>query len=230
MSSVENMSSEKKETPLSFSDKEIRKYKKKVREAEQKFIQTQDTKYLTIRDEHQDKVNDLERNQKVNLKNQKMRELREKLKKTDHQILNEAMKQNRREKTQLEKIMIERKKRKDEEMKKRIELRQQLKLKKEETLKEYEEQKKKFEEINSHNEIEKKKFIEQHLKDNPNSNQSDAYKEYISFEKQKMEFLNQRKKIVQHMMEQGMSEEQALQQFNQALTKMKEDIESDDSD
>ena len=115
-------------------------------------------------------------------------------------------------------------------MKKRIELRKQLKLKKEEDLKECEEQKKKFEEINSQNEIEKKKFIEQYLKDNPNSNQSEAYKEYISFEKQKMEFLNQRKKIVQHMMEQGMSQEQALQQFNQALTKMKEDIESDDSD
>ena len=224
------MSSEKKETPLSFDEKEIRKYKKKVREAEQNFIKTQDKKYLNIRDEHQDKVIQLQKNQKINLKNQKIKKMRDQIKKTDHHILNEAMRHNRRNKNELQKVIYQKQKEKDEKMKKSIELRQQMKKKKEETLQIFQEHRKKIEEIKSQTEIEKKKFIDQYIKDNPSSNQSDAHKEYISFEKQKIEFLDQRRKIVQHMMSLGMSEEQALQQFNQTLTKMKEDLVSEESD
>jgi hypothetical protein len=228
MSTIQN--DEKKGQSLSFDDKEIRKYKKKVREAEQKFIQTQDKKYLTARDEHQDKVIQLEKNKKVNLKVQKIKKMKEQIKKTDNQFLNEAMKQKRRDKNELQKIIHQKQKEKDEKMKKSIELRKQMKKNQEEVLQKVEEHKQKIEEIKKHTEIERKKFIDQYLKENPNSNQSVAQKEYISFEKQKFEFLDQRRKLVQHMMSQGMSEEQALQQFNQALAKMKEDIESDESE
>ena len=81
-----------------FTQKEIRKYEKKARFAEQRFGETKDDEYLRKRDEYNDKVEELKRNEEINKKNKRKKVADQS--KTDDQIFNEAMRQNRREKNE----------------------------------------------------------------------------------------------------------------------------------
>ena len=55
-----------------FSQKEIRKYEKKARFAEQRFGETKDDEYLRKRDKYNDMVEELKRNEAINKKNKDM--------------------------------------------------------------------------------------------------------------------------------------------------------------
>ena len=113
---------------LTPSQKQIRKVKKKARQAEQKFQETKDTSWLTKRDTYNDKVLELERNLNVNQEN-KTKKI-SKMQKTDEQVMNECRKLNRIEKEKREKAQSERIEKENERKKKRENAIQQRDMKK----------------------------------------------------------------------------------------------------
>ena len=100
---------------MTFTEKEVRKYRKKARQAEEKFKTTNDTSWLTLRDKHNDTVLELLRNQVTNVNNKKKKQKKQNTKKTDDQLFNEAMRQNRIEKAERMKKAEEKEKKKQEQ-------------------------------------------------------------------------------------------------------------------
>ena len=84
---------------LTFVQKQIRGAEKKKRKNEMKYKKTGNKKYLIERDKWDDKVKELKMNMNKD-KNRRMMIQKEKLK-TDDQILNEAIKENRSINTEL---------------------------------------------------------------------------------------------------------------------------------
>ena len=111
-----------------FTEKEIRKHKKKARQAEEKFKTTQETSWLNERDKQNDIVIKLLRNQ-VNVNKKKKQKKKNNQKKTDDQLLNEAISQNRRERNEREKIAMEKEKKKNIILERRAELKRIMSLK-----------------------------------------------------------------------------------------------------
>ena len=213
-------------TALPPSQKEIRKYKKKARIAEDKFNQTKDVKYLNERDIHNDKVEELERNFRTNLQNQKKKQKREYLmkNKTDDQILNEAIatvKREKRDKTTMNEIE-EKQKRESEFQKQKIERRNILAMKKEQQKKELEQQKKEHDEYNVKMKEEKKEFMKDFLQENPTMNQSDGHRAFVKFQEEKMKFILFKNQTMKMLIDSGMSPEMAEENFKNYIKSMKE--------
>ena len=123
---------------LTFTDKQIRKMEKKARHNDEKFRKTQDKQYLCKADELRKKVKNLSENQKTDM--ERMKRKVKASKKTDDQLINEAMRQNRRERNEAEKKMKEKDMVKQELLDKRNKVRFLMKGKQEEKKKKEEEE------------------------------------------------------------------------------------------
>ena len=171
------MTSVNSSPPMTFSQKEVRKFRKKARHAEERYKETNDDKYLRERDAWNDKVDNIIRNMETDRKMKVKKEQEES--KSDDQLLNEAMRQNRRERNDAEqKVRVEEKK-KEEMKKRRTELKKQIEEKK----KNMEEMKEKYNEMvekaNNEEEVAKKEFIHEYRERFPDSNASQVQKEFV---------------------------------------------------
>ena len=192
---------------MTFTEKEVRKYRKKARQAEEKFKKTNDTSWLTVRDKHNDKVLELLRNQVTNVNNKKKKkQKKQNTKKTDDQLFNEAMRQNRIEKAERMKEAEEKQKKKDELSKRRSELKEMIREKREEQ-KEFDAAEKEFRED----------FIKDYLEKYPDKNQSEAQKESVKEYKKMIAHINFKNNVIQHLVQQGMTLEEATSEFNKMI-------------
>ena len=180
---------------LTFTDKEIRKYEKKARQKEQKYREQGGDKFLQQRDEFRDKALKLRENRMVDHKRSK-RKIAES-QKTDDQLLNEALRQNRRE-------------RNDAEKKRKIQMEKEANLKElrcsvKETMKTKKE--------------EKMKFMKKYHEENPNDSVPDSQLEkmFTLHYKNQMEFLEWKNKMVSFFMSLGMGEGDALKELQKMI-------------
>ena len=189
-------------TPLTHNDKQIRKFEKKARHNDAKFRETQDKQYLWKADELREKAKKLSENQKVDLERKKRKVHASK--KTDDQLLNEAMRQNRRERNEAEKKVKEKDEKEKELLDRRNSVRVLMKKKKDEKNKQEEEEEKHQKEM-----LEMKEgFINEYLEKNEGHSYSQAHKEFNrAFHKQR-ESQKKMMEIFQSFgMERGMAEE-----------------------
>ena len=115
---------------LTYTDKQIRKMTKKAKQNDEMWRKTQDKLYLWKADELREKVKKISDNQRVDMERAK-RKVKES-KKTDDQLMNEAMRQNRRERNEAEKKMKEKGEKEKELRDRRNKARLLMKKKKEE--------------------------------------------------------------------------------------------------
>jgi len=182
---------------LTFTDKEIRKYEKKARQKEQKYREQGETKFLQQRDEFRDKVLKLQNNRLVDRKTVKRKVVE--AQKTDDQILNEAIRQTRRERNDAEKkrkIQME----KEANLK---ELRYSAKM----GVKEKNEEKIKF----------IKAYREEEDPSEPKKPDSQVEKMFVRHYRNKMEVLDWKNKMVNIFMSLGMTEEDALNELQKMI-------------
>ena len=204
-----------------FTEKEVRKNRKKARQAEEKFRTTQETSWLNERDKHNDIVVELLRNQVINVKKKKKKQKKKNnQKKTDDQLLNEAISQNRRERNEREKVAMEKEKKKNELLERRAELKRIMRLKGEQTQKMIQEKIEKDKEQEEAEKEFKENFINEYLEKNPERNHSDAQKEFVKEYKKIMEHLVFKNNMIQHFVEEGMSVEKAREKFDQVMEKI----------
>ena len=190
---------------LTFTDKEIRKYEKKARQKEQKYREQGETKFLQQRDEFRDKVLKLQNNRLVDRKRDKRKIVE--AQKTDDQLLNEALRQNRRERNDAEKkrkIQME----KEANLK---ELRYSAKM----GVKEKNEEKIKF----------IKAYREEEDPSEPKKPDSQLEKMFVRHYRNQMEFLEWKNKIISLFMSLGMTEEDALNEFQKMIDNQSKDTE-----
>ena len=90
---------------LTYTDKQIRKMTKKARHNDQMWQKTQDKQYLWKADEFREKAKKIADNQRVDRERVKAKV--KESKKTDDQLMNEAMRHNRRVRNEAEKKMKE---------------------------------------------------------------------------------------------------------------------------
>ena len=157
---------------LTFTDKQIRKMEKKARHFDEKFRKTQDKLHLWKADELREKVKKLSENKKVDM--EKVKRKVKASKKTDDQLINEAMRHNRRERNKAEKKMKEKDMVKQELLDKRNKVKLLMKEKNEGQKKQEEE------EYNYRKEMGQMKdeFIKEYLEKNEGHTYSQAHKEF----------------------------------------------------
>lgn len=201
-----------------FTQKEIRKYEKKARFAEQRFAETKDDEYLRKRDEYNDKVEELKRNEAINQKNKRKKVADQS--KTDDQIFNEAMRQNRREKNERMKDALEKEEKQREISNRRSELKKMLREKKDQTQKMIDEQIEKNKEIEGAEKEFKENFLKDYFEKYPERTQSEAQKDFVKEYKRMIEHMTFKNNVIQHFIQQGMSVEEAQSQFNHLIKAM----------
>ncbi len=195
---------------LTYTDKQIRKFEKKARRNDELFRKTQDKLYLWKADELRENAKKLTENQRVDMKRVKRKVKASK--KTDDQLLNEAMRQNRRERNEAEKKIKEKNEKEKKLLDRRNKVRLLMKKKKEEQKKEEEEKGKYVAEMNQMRD----EFIKEYLEKNEGHNYSQAHKEFNrSFHKQ----LEWKKKTIEILQSFGMDSDMA----EEHLCKMIED-------
>lgn len=215
MSAIPRDTETKKE--MTFTEKEVRKYRKKARQAEEKFKTTEDTSWLTKRDKYNDTVLELLRNQVTNVNNKKKKKQMKNTKKTDDQLLNEAIRQNRREKNERMKDAEVKGKKKHELYEKRSEVKKMIREKKDYTEKMIQDK------IDQHKEFEaaekefREDFIKDYLEKYPEKDQSEAQKESVKEYKKMIDHINFKNNVVQHLIQQGMTLEEATSEFNKMM-------------
>ena len=203
---------------LTFTEKEVRKYRKKARQAEEKFKETNDTSWLTLRDKHNDTVLELLRNQVTNVNNKKKKkQKKQNTKKTDDQLFNEAMRQNRIEKAERMKEAEEKQKKKDELSKRRSELKEMIREKREETAKMIQDKIDQQKEFDAAEKEFREDFIKDYLEKYPDKNQSEAQKESVKEYKKMIAHINFKNNVIQHLVQQGMTLEEATSEFNKMI-------------
>jgi len=202
---------------MTFTEKEVRKYRKKARQAEEKFKTTNDTSWLTLRDKHNDTVLELLRNQVTNVNNKKKKKNKQNTKKTDDQLFNEAMRQNRREKTERMKKAEEKEKKNEELSKRRSELKDMIRGKREETAKMIHDKIDQQKEFDAAEKEFREDFIKDYLEKYPEKDQSEAQKESVKEYKKMIAHINFKNNVVQHLVQQGMTLEEATSEFNKMI-------------
>ena len=133
---------------------------------------TQDKLYLWKADELREKAEKISDNQRVDMERAKRKVKASK--KTDDQLMNEAMRQNRRERNEAEKKMKEKGEKEKELRDRRNKARLLMKKKKEEHKKEEGEEGKYIAEMNQMRD----EFIKEYLEKNEGHNYSQAHKEF----------------------------------------------------
>ena len=201
-----------------LSYKEIRKFEKKARVAEQKYTDTGDTKFLTVRDKHNDTTSNLKMNVSVKLRTEKKKLQNQK--KSDDQLINEAMRQNRRERNEKENQMKENNKKEQKLIEQRRKNKEEIMKKKEQdtglkikTQEDEEERNEKFMKYRS-------EFIKKYMKENPDSNESNAHKEFVRDYEKQIEMMNFKLQIMKHLISQGMNIEEAEKNFSIVMEQM----------
>ena len=196
---------------MSYTAKQIRNLNKKAKKKEERYKETGNKDYLRERDSIHDQVNIIKRNMEVNLKNKKRKINQEK--KSDLQLMNEAIKMNRSEKNEAEQKKKVQKKKEEERKERRKNVKGILKKKKEEI---YEKEKKEKEDYQKYMESiyeEKQQFREKYLEHHPDSTDSKIQKEFVRSQKKKIEFLNWKESMVQCFQSVGMDKDEAEEEF-----------------
>ena len=183
---------------FTYTDKQIRKMEKKARHNDEKFRKTQDKQYLWKADELRGKAKKLSENQKVD--RERVKRKVNASKKTDDQLLNEAMRQNRRERIEAEKKMKEKEIMKQERLDRRNNVGLLMKKKNEEQKKQKEEEDKHRKEM----EQMKDEFIKEYLEKNEGHTYSQAHKEFNRFLHKRKEW---EKKVMELMVKNSKGEE-----------------------
>jgi hypothetical protein len=215
-------------TNLTYGQKEIRKLEKKARLKERRYNESGDEKFLHQRDVFADKATQLKMNMETDRLTQKKK--MNITKKTDDQLLNEAMKQNRRERNQAEKA----KKLQDEKEyqinQKRITSRMNSKKKKEqqkeENKREQEEKEKYLEEIKTM----KEEFQKKYLEEKPDTSPSELQKESVRHQNEQIKFHKWKVSMIHFFKSIGMNQTQAEEELTKMIEnhKKNEDNDSDD--
>ena len=178
-------------TPVkTHSQKQVRAKEKKKRHAEKQFRETNNPKYILKRDSLEDEINKLKQQQEVVV--QVAKKAKVVACKSDDQILNEGIRQARKERNAAEKI------KKDEDKKKKelFNSRNNVKgiLKKKKMLKNKKQTKEQFVNECFEMDVQKKKdkddFTKQYLLANPTCGPSDLQKEFTRFKKVRVETIN----------------------------------------
>ena len=187
---------------LTFTDKQIRKMEKKARHNDKQFCKTKDKQYLWKADEIREKVKKLSENQKADM--ERMKRKVKASKKTDDQLMNEAMRQNRRERDEAEKKMKEKGEKEKELLDRRNKARLLMKKKKEEQKKEEGEEGKYITEMNQMRD----EFIKEYLERNEGHNYSQAHKEFNRSLHKQLEWKRKNMEMLQSFgMDSDMAEE-----------------------
>jgi hypothetical protein len=198
-----------------FTQKEIRKYEKKARVAERKFGETNDDEYLRKRDKYNDKVEELKRNAVINEKD-KVKKVNDQCK-SDNQLLNEAIRQNRREKNERMKEAQENDEKQRVLSERRSEIKKMLREKNNQTQKMIDDQIEKNKEIEESEKEFKENFLKDYFEKYPKRNQSEAQKDFVKEYKRMIEHMTFKNNVIQHFIQQGMSVEEAQSQFNHLI-------------
>ena len=211
---------------LSFNQKEAKTLRKRARYAESRFRDTSDKRWLTKRDTYNDKADKLLQDLVNNVENQKKKKTLSENKKTDDQLINEAMRQNRRERNEREQT------RRAQDSKK-----ESLELKKKKTREDIQKKKKEQEELMKKNKDEfsvhvekfneeKGEFIRAYLKEHPDKDYSAGHREFFREYKKMIEAREFKDNIISQMIDGlGISEKEAEKMFIEIMNK---GIESED--
>ena len=199
---------------LTHNDKQIRKFEKKARHNDAKFRKTQDKQYLWKADELREKAKKVSENQRVD--RERMKRKVKASKKTDDQLLNEAMRQNRRERNEAEK----KRKEKDEKEKELLDRRTKVKLLMKKKKEEQEKQEEEEENIRKEMIEMREGFIKKYLEENEGHSYSQAHKEFNKSLHKQREF---QKKMMETFQSLGMDREMAEGCFNKMIENKKVD-------
>ena len=200
---------------LTYTDKQIRKFEKKARQNNEMWHKTQDKLYLWKEDELMKKVKKISDNQRVDMERAKRKVKASK--KTDDQLMNEAMRQNRRERNEAEKKMKEKGEKEKELLDRRNNARLLMKKKKEEQKKQEEEEGKYVAEMNQMRD----EFIKEYLEENEGHNYSQAHKEFNrSLHKQ----LEWKKKNMEMLQSFGMDSDMAEEHLCKVIEDRKKEV------
>ena len=112
-------------TPLTFAEKQERNLRKKARQEEERFTKTGDEEHLRKRDKWNDQADKMKKNSETDKKRKKKKVMDEQ--KSDDQLLNEAMRQNRRERNEAD-VKKNIQKKKEDEMIAKYERQKEMKL------------------------------------------------------------------------------------------------------
>ena len=172
-----------KKTP---SDKGLKKAEKKVRTKERKAMEHPEgseerAQYLRERDEWSDKAAEMRRNIAANAKNNELKEMKKiaEATKSEDQLLNEAMRQARRERNEAEKLLKEEEIKEDEKKGRRaaaIATREEKKKEKEEAKSEFN---RVMGEAEQEEKVMKEVFTTEYREKHPDANNSEIQKEFV---------------------------------------------------
>lgn len=204
---------------LTFSQKEVRKNRKKAREAEERYKKTGETVFLTKRDEFNDLADKLESNMKTDL--QKKKKVKKQNKISDEHAFSEAQAYNRKNKKNVV-----------EEKEKEYEKREQMKKRRGELVKALRDREKdQKDSIQKHmveRDIQQKQMkeyrdekIKEYKDKNPNATDSEAQKAFIRNHNKMIEYHTAREEVLQKMMMLGMNRSEAEEKFEE-IVKSKE--------
>lgn len=201
---------------LTFAQKEVRKNRKKGREAEERYKKTGLTEFLSKRDEFNDIADKLESNMKTDIQKKKAKK---QTKISDEQAFSEAQAYNRKNKKKAE-----------EESQKKSEKNEQMKIRRGQLLKKLKdrqrEQKDLIENHRSQREIQEKQMkeyreekVKEYMKENPNASESEAQKAFVRNHNKMMEYLTAREEIIHKLMMLGMNRSEAEEKFKEIVKK-----------
>ena len=204
---------------LTYTDKQIRKIEKKARHNDEQFRKTQDKLYLWKADELREKVKKISDNQRVDMERAKRKVKASK--KTDDQLMNEAMRQNRRERNEAEKKMKEKDEKEKELRDRRNKARLLMKKKKEGQKKEEEEEGKYVSEMNQMRDD----FIKEYLEKNEGNNYSQAHKEFNRALHRQLEW---KKKTIEVLQSFGMDSDMAEEHLGKMIEDRKKEVKCEE--
>ena len=166
-------------TPLTFAEKQERNLRKKARQEEERFTKTGDEEHLRKRDKWNDQADKVKKNSETDKKRKKKKVMDEQ--KSDDQLLNEAMRQNRRERNEADVKKNIQKKKEDEMKGNRAGIKQKMKEKEknmEEMKKEYQEM---IEKEKNEEQTAKMEFAKEYREKNPEATDSEVQKEFVRY-------------------------------------------------
>ena len=216
MSSVKTSS-----TPLTFTQKQERNLRKKARQEEERFKNTGDEEHLRKRDEWNDQADTVKKNAETD-KQKKKKKVME-AQKSDDQLLNEARRQNRRERNEADVKKQIQESKKNAMNARRAELKKMMKEKKE-TM---DGMKKKYEELVEKEKVEentaKVEFSKEYNQHHPNASDSEIQKEYVKHLNALEKGENLKRLYVQNMVElTGKDVDEILSDYEKVNTEFRE--------
>lgn len=196
---------------LTFTQKEVRKNRKKAREAEERYKKTGEKSFLSKRDVFNDMANKIESNMKTDLQKKKVKSNQEA---TDDQVFDEAMAYNRKNKKKVEEESVSIHKKQEQMKKRREELIKGLRDREKD-------QKEFYEKQLAQKEIQEKQIkeyrdekIKEYMEKNPNSSKSQAQKEFMRRFNNTLKYMEEKEKIIMKLMMLGMDRVKAEETFN----------------